>query len=69
MSVTSDDEFSFLWVEFQFDTVHAVMDTSKSLSELRKTGIKVPMLKCQVNFGVIGTVTLKLEIMLLNRVV
>ena len=46
MSITNDDEFCFLLVELRFHPVHQLMNTSKTLSELSNTGIKVPMVKC-----------------------
>ena len=46
MSVTNDDEFCFLWVEFQFHTIHLPLNTSKTLRDLSKTGINIPMVKC-----------------------
>ena len=46
LSITSDNEFCFLWVVFQFHTVHPLLNTGKTLSELSKTGIKIPMVKC-----------------------
>ena len=42
MSVTDDDEF-------QFHTVHSLLNTSKTLSELSDAGIKV---KCLIYLGV-----------------
>ena len=46
LSVTNDSEFCYLWVEFQFHTIHPPLNTGKTLSELSKTGIKVAMVKC-----------------------
>ena len=42
LSITNDNEFCFLWVEFQFHTIHPLLNTVKTLSELSKTGIKAP---------------------------
>ena len=44
LSITSDNKFSVLGV--QFHTSHPILDTSKTLSKLSKTGIKVPMVQC-----------------------
>ena len=44
----------FLWIKFQSETIHPVLNVSKTLSELSNTGIKVPGVKCQVYLGVIG---------------
>ena len=52
--ITNDNEFSFLWVEFQFHTIHPLLNTVKTLGELSKTGIKVPMVKFQIYLGVIS---------------
>ena len=46
LSVTNNNEFGFLRVEFQFPTIHPLLNTGKTLSELSKTGIKVLMVKC-----------------------
>ena len=43
LSITNDNKFSFLGVEFKFHTSHPVLDTCETLSKLSKTGIKVPM--------------------------
>ena len=42
MSITNDDK---LWVEFQFHTIHPLLNTSKTLREIINTGIKVSMVK------------------------
>ena len=55
LSITNDNEFSFLWVEFQFHTIHPLLNTGETLSKLSKTRIKVPMVKCQIYLGVIST--------------
>ena len=34
LSITN--EFCFLWVEFEFHTIHSLLNTGKTLSELRK---------------------------------
>ena len=44
--VSNDNEFSFLGVEFKFHSSHPVLDTCKTLSKLRKNGVKVPMVQC-----------------------
>ena len=46
MFITNDDEFRLLWVKFQFHTIYPLLKMSKTLSELSKTGIKVPLVKC-----------------------
>ena len=46
LSITNDNKFSFLRVEFEFYTSHPVLDTCETLSKLSKTGIKVPMVQC-----------------------
>ena len=46
LSITNDNKFSFLGVEFKFHTSHPVLDTCETLSKLSKTGIKVPMVQC-----------------------
>ena len=46
LSITNDNEFCFHWVEFQFHTIHPLLNTGKTLSVLNKTGIKVPIVKC-----------------------
>ena len=46
LSITNDNKFSFLGVEFKFHTSHPALDTCETLSKLSKTGIKVPMVQC-----------------------
>ena len=46
LSITNDNKFSFLGVEFKFNTSHPVLNTCDTLSKLSKTGIKVPMVQC-----------------------
>ena len=38
MFIINDDEFCFLWVEFQFHTIHPLLNMTKKLSKLSKTG-------------------------------
>ena len=69
MSITNDKEFCFLWLSFSFTPPIHFLNTSKTLSELSKTGIKVSMAKCQniwVSSAYRWWVTLKLEIMLMG---
>ena len=40
----------FVWVEFKIHTMKPILNTGKTLSELNKTGIKVPMVKYYI-FG------------------
>ena len=64
--ITNDDEFCFLWVKFQFHTIHPLLNISK----LSKTGIKVPLVKCWKYFSVVGIQMVDdMEIMLLRGVV
>ena len=46
LSITNDNKFSFLGVEFKFHTSQPVLDICETLSKLNKTGIKVPMVQC-----------------------
>ena len=39
LSITNDNEFCFLWIEFQFHTIHPLLNTGETFSELSKTGI------------------------------
>ena len=54
LSVSNDGKFCLFWIKFQSDTIHPFLNTSKTLSELCNTGIKVPGIKCKVYLGVIG---------------
>ena len=36
LSITNDNEFCFIWVEFEFHTILSLLNTGKTLSELRK---------------------------------
>ena len=54
MFITSDDEFCLLWVKFHFQTIYPLLNMSKTLSELSKTGIKVPLVKCYIYIYIYG---------------
>ena len=43
--ITNDDELYFLSVEFQFHTIHPLLNASKTLTKLSNTGIKIPRIK------------------------
>ena len=46
LAIANDDEFCFLWIKFQSDTIHPFFNTSKTINELSNTGIKVPGVDC-----------------------
>ena len=41
-------------IEFESDTIHSFLNTSKTLSDLSNTVIKVPGIKCYAYMGVIS---------------